>query len=236
MQDGAVKDDESIKHSDVLVEDQEKIKKHAKKLEKKEPVELEKKTRNWEKFSSKYWNRNRSNRKRFWRSWSGQGCWKRTIRRTFWSALENPKVIAEILVEIRGPKSTTESIVKRAEKFKESNIELFEAIYEAVERVADEITIEEIVINSNIETIDKIAGGEAADDNTAGERVEELTIDPSVELAVLEAVDRVDEEADKSIVEEIVINSSIEAIIDKFAGDEAINDNTIDPSIELAVS
>ena len=43
---GAPKDDESIKHSDVLVEDQEKIKKHAKKLEKKEPVELEKKTRN----------------------------------------------------------------------------------------------------------------------------------------------------------------------------------------------
>ena len=46
MQDGAVKDDESIKHSDVLVEDPEEIKKHAKKLEKKEPGELEKKTRN----------------------------------------------------------------------------------------------------------------------------------------------------------------------------------------------
>ena len=45
----------------------------------------------------------------------------------------------------------------------------------------------------------------------------------------------VDEEADENIVEEIVINSSVEAIIDKFAGDEAINDNTIDPSIELAV-
>ena len=104
--------------------------------------------------------------------------------------------------EIRGPKSTTESIVKRAEKFKESNIELFEAIYEAVERVADEITIEEIVINSNIETIDKIAGGEAAD-NTAGERVEELTVDPSVELAVLEAAERVDE---------IFVDPSIEAI------------------------
>ena len=34
MQDGAVKDKESIKHSDVLVEDPEEIKKHAKKLEK----------------------------------------------------------------------------------------------------------------------------------------------------------------------------------------------------------
>ena len=41
MQDGAVKDDESIKHSDVLVEDPEKIEKHAK-----EPEELEKTTRN----------------------------------------------------------------------------------------------------------------------------------------------------------------------------------------------
>ena len=43
MQDGAVKDEESeesIKHSDVLVEDPE-IEKHAK-----EPEELEKKTRN----------------------------------------------------------------------------------------------------------------------------------------------------------------------------------------------
>ena len=34
MQDGAVKDEESIKHSDVLVEDPEEIEKHAKKLEK----------------------------------------------------------------------------------------------------------------------------------------------------------------------------------------------------------
>ena len=48
----------------------------------------------------------------------------------------------------------------------------------------DEITIEEIVIDS---IIDKIAGGEAAHDNTAGERV--------------------DEEADEITIEEIVINS-----------------------------
>ena len=47
-------------------------------------------------------------------------------------------------------KSTTESIVKtlKAEKFEEeSNIELFEAIYEAVERVdeeADEIIVEKL--------------------------------------------------------------------------------------------
>ena len=72
--------------------------------------------------------------------------------------------------------------------------------------MADEITIEEIVINSNIETIfDKIAGGKAADNNTAGERVEELTIDPSVELAVLEAAERVDE---------IFVDPSIEAILE----------------------
>ena len=40
----------------------------------------------------------------------------------------------------------------------------------------------------------KIAGGEAAHDNTAGERVREFTVDPFVGLAVLEAVDRVDED------------------------------------------
>ena len=34
MQDGAVEDEESIKHSDVLVEDPEEIEKHAKKLKK----------------------------------------------------------------------------------------------------------------------------------------------------------------------------------------------------------
>ena len=137
--------------------------------------------------------------------------------------------------EIRGPKSTIESFVKtlKAEKFEEeSNIELFEAIYEAVERVADEITIEEIVINSNIETIDKIAGGEAADDNTAGERVEELTIDPSVELAVLEAVDRVDEEADEDTIDKIARS---EAVLDKIAG-ERVEKFTVDPSIEAIQS
>ena len=46
-------------------------------------------------------------------------------------------------------------------------------------------------------------------------------IDPSIELAV----DRVGEEADETIVEKFVINSSIEAAVD----------NTIDPYIELAV-
>ena len=78
------------------------------------------------------------------------------------------------------------------------------------------------------DTIDKIARSEAVHDNTAGERVGELTadrvseeaieiIDPSIELAV----DRVGEEADENIVEKFVINSSIEA--------------TVDPYIELAV-
>ena len=41
VRDGAVEDKESIKHSDVLVEDPEEIEKHAK-----EPEVLEKKTRN----------------------------------------------------------------------------------------------------------------------------------------------------------------------------------------------
>ena len=58
--------------------------------------------------------------------------------------------VAELLVEIRRPKSTIESIVKtlEAEKFEESNIELFvEAVYEAAERVdeeADEIIVEKL--------------------------------------------------------------------------------------------
>ena len=69
----------------------------------------------------------------------------------------------------------------------------------------------------------------------------ELAVDPFVGLVVLEAADRVDEEADKNIVEEIVTNSSTEATIDKFAGGEAVHDNTagerveeftVDPSIE----
>ena len=101
-------------------------------------------------------------------------------------ALEDPKAVAEILVEIRRPKSTIESIVKtlEAEKFEESNIELFaggseefivdpsiEAIHEAAERVdeeADEITIEEIVIDS---IIDNAAGGEGGPRGAAEEGV-----------------------------------------------------------------
>ena len=77
-----------------------------------------------------------------------------------------------------------------------------EAVLEDADE-ADEITIEEIVIDS---IIDKIAVGKAAYDNTAGERV--------------------DEEADEITIEEIVIDSSIEAIIDKIAGGEAVHDNT----------
>ena len=85
---------------------------------------------------------------------------------------------------------------------------------------------------------DKIAGGETADDNTIDPSVElaileaaELAVDPFVGLVVLEAADRVDEEADKNIVEEIVSNSSTEAIIDKFAG-ERVEEFTVNPSIE----
>ena len=66
--------------------------------------------------------------------------------------------------------------------------------------------------------IDKIAG-EAANDNTAGERVEELAVDPSVELAVLEAAERVDE---------IFVDPSIEAILE--AAELAV-----DPFVGLAV-
>ena len=49
---------------------------------------------------------------------------------------------------------------------------------------------------------DKIAGGEAAHDNTVGERVEEFTVDPAIE-AILVAEERVDE---------FSVDPSIEAI------------------------
>ena len=87
-------------------------------------------------------------------------------------------------------------------------------------------------------SIDKIARSEAVHDNTAGERVGELTIDPPIEaiqaadrvseeaIEIIDpsielVVDRVGEEADENIVEKFVVNSSIEA--------------TVDPYIELAV-
>ena len=53
--------------------------------------------------------------------------------------------------------------------------------------------------------------------------VDEFFVDPSIE-AIREAVDRVDEEADEIIVEEIIINSITEAIIDKIARGEAVLD------------
>ena len=52
----------------------------------------------------------------------------------------------------------------------------------------------------------------ALSDKIAGERVEEFTVDTSIE-AIPEAAERIDEEAD-------------EAIIDKIAGGEAVLDNT----------
>ena len=52
--------------------------------------------------------------------------------------------------------------------------------------------------------IDKIAGGEAVHDNTAGERVEEFTVESSVET-VHEAAER---------VKEFIVEPSAEAIIE----------------------
>ena len=86
---------------------------------------------------------------------------------------------------------------------------------------ADEITIEEIVIDS---IIDKIAGGEAAHDNTAGESE-----------AIRDKIAEGGEAARDKTAEEG------EAIHDKIARDEAVHDNTagerveeftVDPSIE----
>ena len=97
--------------------------------------------------------------------------------------------------------------------------------------------------------IDKIAGGEAVNDNTAGERVEELTVDPSVKLAVLEAAERIDEEVDEAIIDKIAGGEAVldkiargeavldkiaggEAVYDKIAGDGAIYDNTAGERVE----
>ena len=90
------------------------------------------------------------------------------------------------------------------------------------------LRVEEIDINSNIETVDKIAGAIVADrdktaraeaihDKIAEEAADDNTIDPSIELAVPEAVDRVGEEAN----EIIVIDSITETIIDKIAEEVA---------------
>ena len=65
------------------------------------------------------------------------------------------------------------------------------------------------------DTIDKIARSEAVHDNTAGERVGELTVDPLIEA--IQAADRVSEEAN----EIIVIDSITETIIDKIAEEVA---------------
>ena len=102
---------------------------------------------------------------------------------------------------IRRPRPIIESIVKtrRPKKFEESDIKLFvEAVLEDADEEADEVIIEETVIDSIIEAvledaddeeadeaiieetvvdsiieaiIDKIAGGEAVRDKTAGEIV-----------------------------------------------------------------
>ena len=55
-------------------------------------------------------------------------------------------------------------------------------------------TVDRIDEEADEDTIDKIAGDEAVYDNTAGERVEEFTVDPSIE-AIPEAAERIDEEA-----------------------------------------
>ena len=69
---------------------------------------------------------------------------------------------------------------------------------------------------------DKIAGGEAVHDNTAGERVEEFTVEPSIE-AVHEAAER---------VKEFIVEPSIEAILE--AADR-VDEFIVDPSIEAVL-
>ena len=80
-----------------------------------------------------------------------------------------------------------------------------------------ESTIEETDINSSIETVDKIAGGRAVHDNTAGaivadrDKIAEEVAEFLAEQPIEWAVDRVGEEAH----EIIVIDSTTETIIIK---------------------
>ena len=94
---------------------------------------------------------------------------------------------------------------------------------------SDEITIEEIVIDS---IVDKIAGGEAAYDNTAGERVDEEADESTIEEIVIDSI--VDKIAGGEAADDKTAGESV-AIHDKIAEEEAADDNTIDPFIELVV-
>ena len=135
----------------------------------------------------------------------------------------------------------------RAEKFEESDIELFveavfedadeadeviieetviESIIETVLEEADEITIEEIVIDS---IIDKIAGGEAAHDNTAGEGVAVRDKTAGESEAIRDKIAEGGEAANDNTagerVEELTVDPSVEVIRDKTAGGvEAVRD------------
>ena len=78
------------------------------------------------------------------------------------------------------------------------------------DKIAGEgVAVRDKTAGESVAIRDKIAGGEAAYDNTAGERV--------------------DEEADESTIEEIVIDS----IVDKIAGGEAADDNTAGERVEV---
>ena len=150
--------------------------------------------------------------------------------------------------KIRRPKLIIESIVKTREagpkKFEESDIELFvEAVFEDADE-ADEVIIEETVVDSIIETvledadeeadeaiIDKIAGGEAVHDKTAGEIVaildkiagggEAVRDKTAGEIeAILEAVERVDE---------FIVEPPVEAILEAA---ERVDEFIVEPPVE----
>ena len=91
---------------------------------------------------------------------------------------------------------------------------------------------------------DKIAGKVVADRDKIAEEVVEFlaeqpieatldnTVDPSVELAVLEAVDRVGEEVDEDTIDKIARE---EAVHDNTAG-ERVDEFSVDPLIEAIQS
>ena len=130
--------------------------------------------------------------------------------------------IGEEAIEIIIIDSTTETIIdKTAEEIAEFLVEQpTEAIIDNTIDLSIELAVleaAELVVDTSNEAI-----------LIAEERVDENFVDPFIELAV----DRVGEEANEDTIDKI---ARIEAILDKIAGDGAINNNTIDPFVELVV-
>ena len=76
----------------------------------------------------------------------------------------------------------------------------------------------------------KIAGGEAAYDNTAGERVDEEADESTIEEIVIDSI--VDKIAGEGVAVRDKTAGESEAIRDKIAGGEAAHDNTVGERVD----